>query len=271
MRSVSFSRPELFLNATAPYAEQTIAVLPPGQMLEHWLPESRCISYSALTCGAPPAPGLMPPADQLARALADQGIDPSLPSLIWDLGGSGMAARLAFALCALAPDGGTLTLLDGGLPAWLHAGLPTQDEPQAAEAAQIELPQYGHALATADELAARLGTGEFTLLDTRSPAEYSGHDVRAARGGHLPGAVNLNWVMLMDANGQLLPEDELRAALGAAGITEPDREIVAYCQTHHRSAHTWAVLKHLGFDQARGYAGAWGEWASRTDLPIESA
>jgi thiosulfate/3-mercaptopyruvate sulfurtransferase len=44
--------------------------------------------------------------------------------------------------------------------------------------------------------------------------------------------------------------------------------VVAYCQTHHRSAHTWFMLKWLGY-AARGYEGSWSDWGNREDTPVE--
>jgi len=53
------------------------------------------------------------------------------------------------------------------------------------------------------------------------------------------------------------------------GVT-PDKEIVVYCQTHHRSSHSYVMLKHLGYPHVRGYAGAWSEWGNDPELPIET-
>ncbi|NBP95882.1 MAG: sulfurtransferase, partial [Gammaproteobacteria bacterium] len=108
------------------------------------------------------------------------------------------------------------------------------------------------------------------LLDARSPEEYSGQKVFSARGGHIPGAVNLNWQETLDTerNLRLKPPAVLMPMLEALAIT-PDYEIITYCQTHHRSAHAWWMLKTLGFPRVRGYAGSWSEWGNRQDLPIQ--
>lgn len=125
-------------------------------------------------------------------------------------------------------------------------------------------------IANKDYILSRLGQDDLALLDTRSPSEYAGLDVRAARGGHIPGAVNMNWTDAMDLGNHLRfkPDATLRDMLGNLGIT-PDKEVIVYCQTHHRSAHTYMVLKHLGYPLVRGYPGAWSEWGNDPHLPVE--
>jgi thiosulfate/3-mercaptopyruvate sulfurtransferase len=67
---------------------------------------------------------------------------------------------------------------------------------------------------------------------------------------------------------RLLPAQTLRSMLQDLGVT-PDKEVITHCQTHHRSAHTYVMLKHLGYDRVRGYPGSWSEWGNRDDTPVE--
>ena len=110
------------------------------------------------------------------------------------------------------------------------------------------------------------------LLDSRSKEEYSGERKFAQRGGHIPGAVNLDWHLAMDPdhNHRLQPESVLRDMLNARGVT-PDKTVVTYCQTHHRSAFTYFVLKVLGYPRIKGYPGSWSEWGNDDSTPIEAA
>jgi thiosulfate/3-mercaptopyruvate sulfurtransferase len=105
------------------------------------------------------------------------------------------------------------------------------------------------------------------VVDTRTPAEYAGKDVRARRGGHIPGAINIEWEQNLRPDGTFRSADELRAMYAAQAVT-PDKTVVTYCQTHHRAAHTYFVLRLLGYPRLVGYDRSWSEWGNRDDLPI---
>ncbi len=117
---------------------------------------------------------------------------------------------------------------------------------------------------------AHLDDPAVALLDARTPEEFAGVSVRALRGGHIPGARNLNWLDTVDRerNLRLKGDAELRALLDARGL-DAGKEIITYCHTHHRSSHSYVMLKHLGYPRVRGYAGSWSQWGNSPETPIE--
>ena len=114
----------------------------------------------------------------------------------------------------------------------------------------------------------RLGRPETAIVDTRSTAEYSGEQVRAKRGGAIPGAVHLEWTNNLAPDGHFKAIDDLRAMYEGLGVTS-DREVITYCQGGYRAAHTYLALRRLGYPNVRNYTGSWKEWGDRVDLPIE--
>ena len=107
------------------------------------------------------------------------------------------------------------------------------------------------------------------FCDTRGPKEYAGTDVRSERGGHVPGAINVEWVNAVNPDGTFRDAEALATLYGKAGFS-PDKEIITYCQTGVRGAHTWFLLRELlGYPDVRNYDGSWEEYGNRTDSPIE--
>ncbi|MGD0887474.1 MAG: rhodanese-like domain-containing protein [Thermodesulfovibrionales bacterium] len=121
--------------------------------------------------------------------------------------------------------------------------------------------------ADSDYIKAVLYRNSVNIIDARTDAEYKGEDVRALRGGHIPGAVNINFAQNFQGNTTILkPHPDLANIYGRL---DPGKEIIVYCQTGVRASNTFFVLKELGFKQVRVYMPSWVEWGSRQDLPVE--
>jgi len=160
-------------------------------------------------------------------------------------------------------------MLDGGIQAWKAAGFSVTREAVSPRAATFKASERREVLATADDVLDSLNKKGFAILDTRSEGEYFGTQVRAARGGAIPGAIHIEWTDNLDTGGKFKPNAELQAMYSHAGIT-PEKEVLSYCQGGYRAAHSYVALRLLGFAKVRNYIGSWKEWGDRADLPIET-
>jgi thiosulfate/3-mercaptopyruvate sulfurtransferase len=232
------------------------------------VPGARQLEYASLLASRSPAAGLLPGAEQLSSVLSLLGLTPEQHVVAYDDEGGGKAGRLLWTLDMLGH--GRASMLNGGIHAWANEGHPLAGVSPGPAPSDYQAQVCGDAAADKDYILARIGAADVVFLDTRTPEEYRGINVRAERGGHIPGAVNFNWVNAIDQerNLRLKPAAELRGLLEAEGAT-PDREVIAYCQTHHRSSHTYVVLKSLGYPRIKGYPGAWSEWGNLPDTPVE--
>jgi thiosulfate/3-mercaptopyruvate sulfurtransferase len=232
------------------------------------IPGALHLDYSRLVLSQPPMTGLLPSADYMSNLFSSLGLKNLAYIVAYDDEGGGRAARLLWTLAAYGHK--RYALLNGGLHAWANEGHPLVDTPLLAKPSNYSGTCILEVVADRDYITARLHDSGIRLLDCRSPKEYRGEEKRAARAGHIPGAVNMDWTETLDVtrNLRLKPPEALRARLEAIDVT-PDREIITYCQSHHRSAHTWFTLKALGFERVRGYPGSWSEWGNAPDTPVE--
>ena len=203
----------------------------------------------------------------IAHLLAARGVDAARPVVVYDER-SGIRAARAFWFLELFghPDA---RLLDGGFGAWERGGHPVTTDAARPVPGRWTPGREAACLATWCDVRDRLGHDSTAILDTRSDGEYGGVNVRAKRGGAIPGAVHIEWTCNLGADGAFKPAAELRAMYEAAGVT-PDREVVSYCQGGYRAAHSYLALRLLGYPRVRNYLGSWKEWGDREDLPIET-
>ena len=232
------------------------------------IPGAVSLDYARIVAPKPPAVALLPEPARLAEVLGSLGILPEHHVVAYDDEGNGRAARLLWTLDAIGHR--HKSLLNGGLKGWLAGQHPTEAASPQVKATQYPVEVTGDVAVDKEYILARLKDPDMVLLDARSPEEYKGTLRRATRAGHIPGAVNYNWTDAMDAARYLRLKDatELKQALEGLGVT-PDKEIVTYCQTHHRSAHTYVLLKILGYPRVKSYPGSWSEWGNLPDTPIE--
>jgi thiosulfate/3-mercaptopyruvate sulfurtransferase len=233
------------------------------------VPGSIHVDYSEIIDGTKPATGQIPSDERLKRLANRLGLRDELHIVAYDDEGGARASRLVWTLYLLGHR--YASVLNGGIHGWLLEGRPvTGAGAFTTSRKSTHFALDDRVLATREYILSRLDTPDLVLLDARTREEYQGSRVLAKRGGHIPGAIHLNWLDTIDSKRQLRlkTDHELTAMLSQRGIA-PDREIVVYCQTHHRSAHSWMMLRHLGYSRVRGYAGSWSEWGNDAQTPIE--
>ncbi len=244
-----------------------VDVRSPEQCVDGHIPGAVMLEYSALVAQKGLATGLLPSAAYLSRTLSTIGLTAERHVIAYNDDNGSHAARLLWTLEVIGHS--SYSLLNGGFAAWDELDLPVVSAPDHPSASDYNALIQTHKYADFEYVMEKIGDADTVLLDTRSPDEFHGKQIRAKRGGHIPGAINFDWTLAIDQfdNGRLLRDAELLVHLHELGIT-PDKEIIPYCQTHHRSAHTSVVLKHLGFPRVRAYAGSWSEWGNRPEAPV---
>jgi thiosulfate/3-mercaptopyruvate sulfurtransferase len=112
------------------------------------------------------------------------------------------------------------------------------------------------------------GRSKAIIIDARTPDEYGGTDVRALRGGFVPGAINIDFMKNFDpATFRMHPLDRLRDLYKDV---PKKRRVITYCQTGGRAAYTYLVLRALGYQDVAIYHDGWRVYGSDLKLPVEN-
>ncbi|GAA2035294.1 sulfurtransferase [Agromyces tropicus] len=207
----------------------------------------------------------LPDEAAFTRAMRRWGLRDGDAAIVVD-DASGMSAARAWWLLRHAGFADA-RLLDGGLAAWVAAGLPLEEgdvepEPGDATAAFGAMP-----VVDLDEADA-LGAGDAgVLLDARAGERYRGEvEPIDPRAGHIPGAVSAPTAENLDVDGRFRSPDELRERFAALGIDDA-HPVAAYCGSGVTAAHEVAALAIAGIDAAL-YPGSFSQWANRPERPV---
>jgi thiosulfate/3-mercaptopyruvate sulfurtransferase len=236
---------------------------------EGHVPGSVFLSMGRLSNPDEPVENQIATREQLSEALSSVGVEPDHTVVLYDRQRNLQAARAYWVLAYYRhPD---VRVYNGGAAKWSSDGQPLSTEPAAVTESAYEAGPADEAIRTTWQYVVDHTEDPETLMcDVRSPDEHLGRDVRAARGGRIPGSINLEWTAAVQPDGTFKPAPELWALYTAAGFT-PDKRIITYCQSGVRGAHTWFVLRELlGYPDVRNYDGSWVEYGNHPESPVES-
>ena len=217
---------------------------------------------------------------QIEKILGNAGIDPAKEVVVYADRGNPYAYFGRFALSYFG--GKNISVFHDGIEGWQEAGFPVETTDTQRPAIALKLTERADLVASTEDVVSRSKAGTVQIIDARTSGEFLGNDVRAIRGGHIPGSVNIpyeqNWKdpetstklsrrQVSDNKGSSLASSEALRSLYAK--LDPNKETVVYCQSGVRAAETATVLETLGFNKVKVYDSSWLGYAARLDAPAE--
>ncbi len=208
---------------------------------------------------------------ELERQLGAAGLTRDKKIIIYDNApySGGTAGWMFWMLEYLGCD--DVHILNGGWEKWVADGRPTEDMwPFELEPETFTAGVRTALRATKEQVAARLDDSENAMIiDARTFAEYHGWQLYGEpRGGHIPGAVNINYENFFHPDTTVLSYDRLKKLLEIHGITA-DREVIAYDTMGIRSGFVYFICRLMGYSRCSNYDGSVMDWGADPTLPME--
>ena len=219
--------------------------------------------------------------DRIEKVLGAAGLDPKREIIVYGSRGSWMPYFGLYTMRYFG--GGNVRVYHEGIEGWTAAGHATSREAPTTVPVALKLEIDPSVAVTTKEVVARLNDPNVQIIDARTPKEFAGEDIRAIRGGHIPGAVNIpyeqNWTdpetptklarkqVTSNAGMSLKSVVDLRRLYGKF---EPGKETIVYCQSGARASETAGVLQELGFTNVKVYDSSWLGYGNTLDAPANN-
>ena len=203
------------------------------------------------------------------KIFGEAGIDNNTQVVVYDGGEGPSASGVWFVFDFFGHK--NVKVLNGGFRKWLKEGRPVTQEVTTVEKKRFLAKEHPEKVVTREWVQKNLRNQGVVFVDTRSFNEFIGKDLRpgAQRGGHLPGAVHLEWIKLSDKVNTFKSAQDIEKALNQRGITR-NHKVITYCGTGlGRSTDMALAMKLIGYDNVVEYTGSWEEWSADPRLPIE--
>ncbi|GAA4022980.1 3-mercaptopyruvate sulfurtransferase [Sphingomonas swuensis] len=209
---------------------------------------------------------MLPSADAFAAGMEALGVGSDDRIVIYDDSDLRTSARAWFMLRHFGAR--NVAILDGGLKRWIAEGHPVTADPPPERRASFAAAARPNEVVTKADLLRGVGV---PLADARAPARFAGTEPEPRPGleaGHMPGARNLPFSALYDADGRFRAPGEIRAAFENAGL-DPERPFVATCGSGVTANSLIFAARLLGNRDSRLYDGSWSEWGADPHTPKE--
>ena len=232
------------------------------------IPGARFFDIDDISDNRSDLPHMVPPVEKFMSRMRAMGVGDGHQVVVYDAHGLFSAARVWWLFRLMGQD--NIAVLDGGLPKWQSEGHPTEDMPPIVRDRHMTVRRQNQMVKDVTQVSSASKLGDYEILDARSPGRFRGDEPEPREGlrsGHIPGAKNVFYRDLLNADGTMKAPDDLRAVFDAAGadLTKP---AITSCGSGVTAAIINLALERVGKTDHALYDGSWTEWGAFPTVPV---
>jgi len=204
----------------------------------------------------------------LAQLLGKAGLTRGSKIIIYDntTASWGAAGRIFWMLEYLGC--GDVHILNGGWDKWVADGRATETTVNTLPEKTFTASVNAGVRADKNYILSRLGKENFAIIDPREDEEYNGWTLYGeTRGGHVSGAVSINYKWFFNKDKTILSYSDLKNLLENRGIKK-DKEVSTYCTAGIRSGFVYFALRLMGYPKCSNYDASMYEWSADSSCPM---
>ena len=233
------------------------------------IPGARFFDIDEISDQRSALPHMAPPPEKFISRMRAMGVGDGHQVVVYDGAGLFSAARVWWLFKLMGKS--DVAVLDGGLPKWKAEGRTLEDLPPVVRDRHITVQRQSHLVRDVAQVAAAAKLGDWQIVDARAAARFRGDAPEprpGLRAGHIPGALNLPFSELLNADGTMKTLPALKAAFEAAGV-DLARPVITSCGSGVTATVLSLALERLGHSRHALYDGSWSEWGMYPDLAVE--
>jgi thiosulfate/3-mercaptopyruvate sulfurtransferase len=257
----------VILDATLPPVGITPPVDTRGRYVSKHIPGTVFFDINELSDQSTSLPHMLPPPEAFSRSMSALGVGDDSTIVIYEQEGVFSAPRAWWMFRTLGAQ--QVYILDGGLHAWIEAGLPIESGIVHRPAAIFHARLNHDAVKDFSQMRSKIAE-HGQILDARSAGRFTGTSPEPRPGidsGHMPGAINVPFTELAE-DGRLKSAEKLREIFLFKGV-DIQQPITTTCGSGVTAAVIALGLEIVGAEKVSLYDGSWAEYAQHPEAIIE--
>lgn len=224
------------------------------------IPGARFFDIDEISDHRSELPHMAPPVEKFMSRLRAMGVGDGHQVVVYDAAGLMSAARVWWLFRLMGQQ--NIAVLDGGFPKWQAEGRPVEDMPPMVRDRHMTVRMQNHLVRDVTQVAAASKLGDHVIVDARAATRFKGEAPEprpGLRAGHIPGARNVPFTDLLNADKTMKDIATTRAIFEAAGV-DLSKPVITSCGSGVTAAVLALALERMGHRQWSLYDGSWAEW-----------